>query len=179
MKKIKVKGYEFQIIEIRDSFNRRATQFSNGIVFHLKKLGLTEYDVDVPLQTFAMKKAQASATFYLEGHHLYYSCNTFNNFAENLYVVFKVIEHEVEALLNEQKTVQEFINEFSEDKDVTNQRREAREILGLDPESLDLELIDTKYKELAKEYHPDMPNGNTEKFKAINNAHKLLKKELQ
>jgi len=179
MKKIKVKGHEFEIINIKDSFNRRATQFSNGILFNLKKIGLTEYDLDVPLQTFAMKKAPASVTFYLEGHHLYYSCNTFNNFAENLYVVYKVIEYEVEALLTNKKTIQEFINDFSEDKDVTEKRKEARKIIGVEPESLDLELINVKYKELAKEHHPDMPNGDAEKFKAINHAHKLLKKELQ
>ena len=39
--------------------------------------------------------------------------------------------------------------------------------------------IDVKYKELAKKHHPDMPSGNLEKFKEINNAHKTLKKELQ
>jgi len=27
--------------------------------------------------------------------------------------------------------------------------------------------------------HPDMPNGNVEKFKEINKAHKILKRELE
>jgi len=31
---------------------------------------------------------------------------------------------------------------------------------------------------LAKETHPDMPDGDTEKFKMINRAHKILKREL-
>ena len=39
--------------------------------------------------------------------------------------------------------------------------------------------IDKKYKVLAMKYHPDMPDGNLEKFKAINNAHKMLKRELE
>ena len=42
-----------------------------------------------------------------------------------------------------------------------------------------MDLINKKYKELAKEHHPDMPGGNTEKFKAINHAHKTLKRELE
>ncbi|MCX9025094.1 MAG: DnaJ domain-containing protein [Candidatus Methanoperedens sp.] len=36
----------------------------------------------------------------------------------------------------------------------------------------------TKYKALAKELHPDMPTGDTEKFKQLNIAHKILKREL-
>ena len=44
---------------------------------------------------------------------------------------------------------------------------------------MDMGLINKKYKVLAKEHHPDMPMGSTEKFKEINNAHKTLKRELE
>ena len=87
--------------------------------------------------------------------------------------------NEVSALLNKQKTVDEFIHEFSEDTDIAKQRKEARELLGVDANSTDMALIDKKYKELAKELHPDKPNGDTEKFKAVNRAHKILKRELE
>ncbi|MBI1968917.1 J domain-containing protein [Candidatus Woesearchaeota archaeon] len=56
-------------------------------------------------------------------------------------------------------------------------RKEAREILGIAPDVLDMNEIDKKYKELAKKYHPDMPGGDAEMFKKINNAHKILKRE--
>ena len=42
-----------------------------------------------------------------------------------------------------------------------------------------LEDINKKYKVLAKDAHPDMSNGDTERFKAINHAHKILKRELE
>ena len=51
--------------------------------------------------------------------------------------------------------------------------------LEVDKETLDLNLINEQYKSLAKEHHPDMPNGDMEKFKQINNAHKILKRELE
>ena len=48
----------------------------------------------------------------------------------------------------------------------------------MDENCLDLDEINKKYKELAKEHHPDK-GGNTEDFKAINKAHKMLKRELE
>ena len=71
-----------------------------------------------------------------------------------------------------------FNNAFSEDKDVQEQRKKARELLGIDEKSLDLDLINKRYRELAKSLHPDMPGGDLEKFKALNRAHKILKREL-
>ena len=42
----------------------------------------------------------------------------------------------------------------------------------------DFEVISKKYKELAKNCHPDMPEGDHVLFQKINAAHKLIKKEL-
>ncbi len=51
--------------------------------------------------------------------------------------------------------------------------------MGVSQNELDLMIIDKKYKSLAREHHPDMPTGDANKFKIINEAHKTLKKELQ
>ena len=179
MSTLKIKGHEFSAFTAKDSPSRRAVQFRNNIISSLRKIGLSEDDVDVELETIAVKKAPASASWYLEGHHLYYSYSRAAKFVENLYVVSKIIELEVDALLEKKKTLQEFIGEFSEDRDVRHKRREARKVLGVDEETLDLDVINEKYKSLAKAHHPDMPDGNMEKFKEINNAHKILKRELE
>ena len=178
MVKLKVKGHEFNAFIVKDSFNRRAQSFQNVIIQALGKLGISEDRIDVPLEVFALKKAPASATWFMEGYRLYYSYNGSTKFVENLYVVSKVIELEVTALLNEEKTAEDFIRDFSEDKDIEAKRKEAREILGVEAGTLDMDLINKKYKQLAKEHHPDM-GGNSEKFKAINHAHKTLKRELE
>ena len=179
MSRLKIKGHEFSAFIVKDSPSRRAVQFRNNILGSLRKIGLSEDDVDVEIDTVAVKKAPACATWYIGGHHLYYSYNGAAKFVENLYVVSKIIELEVEALLKERKTLQNFISEFSEDKDVCDKREEARKVLGVDEDILDLNIINEKYKSLAKTNHPDMPNGNMEKFKEINNAHKILKRELE
>lgn len=178
MATITVKGHTFNAFLVKDSFNRRAQGFKNSIILALGKLGIREDQTDIPLEVFALKRAPASATWFMDGYRLYYSYNGSLKFAENLYVVMKVIELEVNALLNEEKTAEEFIRAFTEDHDIEEQRKEAREILGIEPGSLDLDLINRKYKELAKEHHPDM-GGNPETFKAINRAHKMLKRELE
>jgi len=178
MVKINVKGHEFEAVSIKDSFNRRALKFKNNIIASLGKLGLTVDDVDIELESNGMKKAPASVSWYLDRQHLHYSHNSRSKYVENLYVVFKVIDLEVTDLLEEKITIEEFINEFSEDKDVAKKRKEARVVLGLDHDVIDLKVIDKAYKDLAKKHHPDTDTGDTEKFKEINHAHKILKREL-
>jgi hypothetical protein len=177
--KLRIKGHEFDCISIKDSFYRKAVQIQNKIIEALKEIGVKEDDIIIELEKVAMKKAPASASWYLDGHHQYYSYKSGSKYVENLYVVYNVIMHEVNAVLNEQKTIEEFANEFSESHNVEDERKEAREILGVEPDTLDMDAINKKYKLLAKECHPDMPNGDTEKFKKLNKAHKILKRELE
>lgn len=179
MTKVTIKGKEFHIIPVKDSYMRRATQYRNNIITILKKIGLSEDYIDIKLENAAMKKIPAKASWYIEGHHLYYSYNGANNYAENLYVVFKVIENEIIALINEDKAIEDFIFEFSEEHDVDEERKKARELLGLSHDTRDLDEINKAYKNMAKDLHPDMPGGDTEKFKELNKAHKVLKRELQ
>ena len=176
---IKVKGHEFAALTIKDSFDRRALQYKNKIITNLRKIGLTEDDIEVDLENVAIKNAPASVWWYFGRHYLHYSYKAAPKYVENLYVVSKLIELEVGALVSGEKTPEEFIIEFSEDKDVGDRRKKAREVLGIDEDNIDLNCIDSKYKELAKKYHPDMPGGDINKFKQINHAHKILRRELR
>jgi DnaJ-domain-containing protein 1 len=177
MTKIVAKGYEIDLITVKDSFNRRALQYKNKILESLRRIGLTEDDVEIELEANAMKKSPASASWYADGNHLHYSYGLCSKYVENLYVVFKVIDVYVSDIIEGKKSPEEFINDFSEARDIKKKRKEAREVLGLD-HTADLETIDKIYKDLAKEHHPDKPNGSVDKFKEINNAHKILKREL-
>jgi len=179
MATLKIKGYEITVPLIRDSYDRRATQYKNNIIESLKKAGLTEDDIDIKQEPSAFKHAPAFVSWYIDGHHLYYRYKIAKKYVENLYIVSKVLEFEVNSLLTKKKTREEFIADFSEDRDVEEKRKEARTVLGVEHDVIDLEVIDARYKDLAKKNHPDMPGGDTEKFKAINHAHKVLKRELQ
>ena len=173
-----IKGHEIETVIFKNAHNRRAIQLKNNIVMLLRNIGVNENDIDVPVENVAIKKAKASATWYYCGHRMYYSHNMQNKFVDNLHVLFRVIEIESNLVLSEKKTFDDFISEFREDSDVDDKRKEARKFFGVDPDSNDLEIITTKYKAMAKELHPDMPSGDTEKFKQLNIAHKILKREL-
>jgi len=173
---VNIKGHEFKEITIRDSYNRRALQYKNQIISFFKVLDLTEDDVEVPLENIAFRKEQASVSWWIWDYHLFYSYNGSGKFVENLAMVAKVVEHFIHELVEDEITLEEFVKLFSEEKDVIKRRQEAREILGVDKESIDFEEIDRNYKKISRETHPDMPSGDTERFKKINNAHKLLKR---
>ncbi len=176
---INIKGHEFNAVIAKDSYDRRALQYKNNIIKVLSKIGLTDNDILIDIEPFAIRNVPASATWYADGYRMYYSYKSSNRYVDNLYIVYKVIEFEVEDLINKRKTFEEFLLDFTEKDDVEHMRKEAREILGVSEDVVDMKEIDKKYKELARKYHPDMPEGNTEMFKKINNAHKILKRELQ
>lgn len=178
MAKIKVKGYEFELKIVKSGYDRRAVQYANNIIDSLKKIGLTADDVSVPTNILGNKNIAGFAEWYYDGHHLQYRYSGQKRFIDNLFVISKVIELEINEIINKTKTAQDFIYDFTEEKDAKETRNNAREILELDEKENDLETINIKYKELARKYHPDMPNGNLEKFQALNKAHKILKKEL-
>lgn len=178
MPQINVKGREYATIAVKDSHTRRAQQYRNSIIDKFKKAGLSEDDFDVSEENIAFKKTPAYISWYIDGRHLYYSYSQGNNYAENLYVVSKVIETELAALIAEEQTINDLIDKFAEEHDIAEARKHARETLGLTHDVMDMDVINRAYKELAKEHHPDKSTGNTESFKKINNAHKLLKREL-
>ncbi len=178
MVKIKIKGHEFEAITIKDSFSRRAQQYVNNIITSLKRIDLTADDVEIDIEPNGMKKSPATATWYYDEHRLHYSHNSMGKYVENMYVVFKVIDLAVTDLVEGRITSEEFVLEFSEGKDVAKKRKEARITLGLEHNVDDITVIDKAYKELAKKHHPDADGGDVEKFKEINNAHKIIKREL-
>ena len=175
---VRIKGHEITPVITRAAATRKAQQFKNKIEAILKRIGVSEYDTEIPLETIAVKKAKASATWWLAGHRMHYSCNIQKSFVDNLYIVLKVIELEVKLLVSEEKWIEEFTSTFREESDVDVERKKAREFLGVDEHENDLELITKKFKTMAKELHPDKPTGDTEKFKDLNHAHKILKREL-
>jgi len=129
-------------------------------------------------ERIAQKKAPASVEWWMMGRNLKYSYLLMPRFIENLYIIDKVLKIEVEKLPSKEINFDQFAREFSEDDDLSEQLKEARKTLGVDENEKDFELISKKYKDLARQYHPDMPEGDHELFQKVNAAHKLIKKEL-
>lgn len=174
---ITVKDHEIKINPIRDSYDRRAIQFKNNIIQTLGALNLTDDDIEIELPRMAMRKALAECTFWVDDNRLYCSYNGLNKYVENLQVVSKIIAAEIQLLINQEKPFEQFVRYFTSEEDTKEIRREARKTLGVEPGCKDFELIHKNYKKLAIQSHPDK-GGDLETFKKINNAHKVLKREL-
>ncbi|MBT4825071.1 J domain-containing protein [Candidatus Woesearchaeota archaeon] len=175
---VTIREHEFKQVIIRDSYNRRALQYTNKIISNLRKFGLTEDDIDISIEKITFRKAQASVSWYMLEEHLFFSYNGAGKFVENLAMVAEVMEYFTDMLSENKITPEKFVELFAEDNDILDQRKKAREIMGVEENSTDFEEIHKNYKKLSIEHHPDMPKGNTELFKKINNAHKVLRKEL-
>jgi len=176
MASIKVRGYELPVFDMKQASSRKALQLKNTIINNLKKLNVHEDFITVKEEAIVIKRAPASVSWYMDGQNLYYSY-TIHNFIQNLYIVSSIIELEVNAVLSGEKSRDECVNGFMEDKEIEVHRKKARELLGVSKDCYDFDLISKKYKDLSKTHHPDM-GGDLEMFQSINNAHKTLKREL-
>ncbi len=180
MIKLKIKGNEFEVsLTNNASSSRYAKLFRSKIFASLKKIGISQHHVHIKEEIFPMRKAAAESHWYINGTNCYYSYNRQEKYVDNLQIISKVIDIEVDNILDGVKTIEEFIIEFREDDDLIQKRKEARSFLGLEENENNLEVIDKQYKKMAKDFHPDTANGSTEKFKRLNESHKILKKELE
>lgn len=175
---MKIRGFEFELFPIRDSYLRRSVQLSNKIALALSHIGIAGDDVEVSEEKIPIKPASASVSWYADGNHCHFSHSSQQKYIDNLQVVAKVIELETALVLEGKKTIREFIYEYREGDDFKEERKQAREILQVDPLCKDMELIDTQFKKLSKKTHPDMETGDVDEFKQINRAHKTLRREL-
>ncbi len=178
MKTLKIKSHFVKFVPTKDSFNRKAVQYKNRLISSLEKLGSKRDDVEVELGGYCGRDAKASVTWYFLGNRLYYEVASQKKYVDNLFIISKVIEAEVELVISDKKPIEEFLSEFREDEDVGDERKEAREFFGVEHKHKDMIEIDKKYKEMAQKLHPDMPTGDVEKFKKLNHHHKVLKREL-
>jgi hypothetical protein len=175
---VMIKGYEFEKITTISAHDRRALQYKNKIMSCLKKIGMDEDYIDISMDSIVTRKAQAMVSWYMGDDHLLFSYNSSTKFVDNLGMVAKVIEHFTNLFDKDEINEEKFLGLFAEDEDVFNQRKKAREVIGVDEDSLNFEEMHKSYKKLSKKHHPDMPEGDLEKFKKINEAHKILKREL-
>ncbi len=179
MIKTNVKGHDINVMPTKSSFDRKCLQYKNKIVTELAKLGVKRDDIEFEYTGPSFKAQKAVVSWYMQSHYLSYDNNSQSKYVDNMAIVSKLIEKEVELVIDNKKPINEFIDEFKHDEELLEKRKNARELFGLKREDeRNFELINKKYKDLAKDLHPDMPNGDAEKFKELNNAHKILKKEL-
>lgn len=176
MAKLSLKGYEFEDVIVKDSFNRRELAFANNIIRTLKQIGVDEDQIEVRHENLPLTKKPACVSWYHKERHHYYSYSG-KRFVDNLFIVNKIISLSVLDVIEARKSYEDFSLDFLEETNIEDKRKEAREYFGL-KENFTMADVNNAYKRLAKDLHPDMPNGDGEEFKKLNDAHKILKREL-
>ncbi len=174
-----LRGNELTFSPVNNSFSRRAVLFQNIIINNLKKIGVHPDDVEFPTVRLPTRQMPAHVDWNFETDYCFLSHNSQKRYIDNLQIIAKLIETEIQKVLNEQITINQFIENFAEDPDILKHRKEARKTLQVDEHCTNIEEINKQYKLLAKKAHPDMSTGDPETFKKINEAHKILKKELE
>ena len=180
MAQIKVKGIEISYFPVKDSFQRRMIQFENKILAELKRVGVDYnyiHDFERPKIAIAPKPAfvkwgmgHSACTLIIEKEKRY---------IDNLQLVLLTITSFVEQVMSGQITVTDFERKFAIEGDANENRAWACEVLGVPEDCKDMSVINLAYKKLAKAHHPDMSTGDPALFKDVNEAHKLLKRELE
>lgn len=179
MPEITIKNRDYKINLTKDSFNRRTIQYYNSILAQFKRLGISNDDVNITEERVTIKRAPAEVSWWINETHCNFSYNKMTKFVDNLLVVLKVVERHIDEVENGETSIEEFIETFKEKHDVSEERANARKFFDLEDNHIDLDTVNKKYKLLAKTLHPDMPEGNIDKFKELNKHHKTLKRELE
>ncbi|MCH8520032.1 MAG: J domain-containing protein [Nanoarchaeota archaeon] len=176
-----VKGHEIALKVTKTGCNRKATQLVNSIVTSLKQIGVVRDDIEVVIPPLANRIEPAVLEFWLNRYYCRFSYSRANRFIDNLYLISKLIEIEVEEVISGKKDIQEFYSMFNESKSdmkkLDKSINEAKVLLGVSESEKDVEVINLAYKKLARKHHPDL-GGDIEEFQRINQAHKLILKEM-
>jgi hypothetical protein len=178
MAEIVVRGHIIKLKNIPAPSVRRAQTYLNEIISCLRKLGVDPDDVECKIPLLVTRGKSAEVMWWMPGHNCYISYAAQPRFIDNLYVISKIIQEEFKLIESGQKSIHQFVESFQKEEDLNELQKKARVTLGVPEDCNDLATINSAYKKLAIKFHPDKDDGDEEKFKKINNAHKVLKKEL-
>jgi len=180
MTKYTVKGHQIEGKVTKSAYDRKAVMFANNIIDELKKLEIPRDQIEIKTNTIGNKNFPATIEFWAGGHYLRFSYSMTKRFIDNLYIIMKLVELEVQEVLNGEKDLHNFYHTFTEDgnrKEIAKEIKQAKLDLGLNEDEQDLETIEKTYKKLARSSHPDL-GGSLEEFQKVNKAHKLIKKHM-
>ena len=121
----------------------------------------------------------AEVTWTIDGKDHSYKCDSQPRAVDNVAAISQIIEADCKAIRRGLKTFGQVMNQFRIGYDADAPRTKSpREILGIPAHINDLDYVKFKYKQKAKELHPDQ-GGDPEQFKELQEAYGVLKKELE
>ena len=178
---IKSTGREYIYIKPGKShFNKRTAYQSSQIILEaFERVGLTHEYIKLTLPRYPdVKGLAAEVSWTINGEEFSYRCNSQKRYLDNLGVIANVIEMDTYAIRTGLKSFAQVMAQYKIGYDPNGIKiRTAREIVGVDAGNKDFDYITYKWKQKAKELHPDV-EGSTQKMQELNGAYEELKKEL-
>lgn len=175
--KFTVNGKVVYIRPSNSTFKKSAFQIKEEILRDLKKIGITDEYIDLSLPRNPLKCGEpAQISWVVNGKDFYFQCSKQERYVDNLGVISRVIEQESYAIRNGLKSFGQVMNQFRLGYDETGEKiKSPHDILGIPHSMKDIDYITFKYKQRAKELHPDNEKGDAEKFKELKEAYDQLK----
>ena len=99
-----VKGHEIKVKVTKAGYARKSVVFANNIVEELKKLNIIRDDIKIETNILGNKNLPATIEFWADGHYLRFSFSMTKRFIDNLYIIMKLVEIEVNEVLTKKKT---------------------------------------------------------------------------
>lgn len=177
---VMVNGKKIYIKPSKSRFQKTAFQMSQEIYYDLHKIGITQDFISLQLCKNPLRQGEpAQISWTVNGKEFTFMCNKQDRYLDNLGVISKVIAQESYAIRNGLKSFAQVMNQFSIGYDENKPKlKTPREILGVASDCKDFDYIEYKFKQKAKELHPDVTNDDGKQFKELNEAFTELKKEL-
>lgn len=147
----------------------------------LNKLGIEDRYIEVSFGGGSgyREPSWAKVTWYVNGQEHSYKCNSQQRDVDNLAAIAQVIEQDSKTVRRGMKSFGQVMTQFRIGFDPeADKQKTAREIIGVPPDTYDLEYIKFKYRQKAKQLHSDA-GGDDSKMKELNEAYENLKKEIE
>lgn len=181
MEKIQVNGNTILIRPTKSTFHRTADNMKKEIFRNFSKIGITPEFIQMNLPRNQLKIGEpAQINWTVNGHDYFYECRTQERYIDNLGVISKLVAQESYSIRNGLKKFGQVMNQFSlgfdgKDAEVFN----PWEIIGITPGTNDIDYLTYKYKQKAKEVHPDTSDKDKDLFQNLQQAYQILKKEME
>ncbi len=179
MPTIEVNGQHVEIKINKTSASKNIGAYKRDTLRWLERIGITKEFISIEHSHYGYEESFAEIRWMVNDKEYYYKCNTQDTATGCVAAIEQLVHYEVIFIERGIKTFGQVMNQFriGYDPDAPHART-PREIIGIPEHINDIEYIKFKYKQKAKELHPDK-GGNAEDFKDLQEAYSKLKKELK
>ena len=178
MATIEVNGRHVEIKINKTSAGKNIGAYKRDILRWLERIGISKEHVSIEHSHYGYEDPFAEIRWVVNNKEYYYKCNTQDNATGCVAAIEQLVHYEVIFIERGIKTFGQVMNQFRIGFDPeAPHTRTPREIIGIPDSNNDLAYIKFKYKQKAKELHPDQ-GGDPEQMQELNEAFEQIKKEL-